>query len=226
MPHLLSIGLILLAVLGFTLSAWADDPATWPLSKIAIENDLALMKTSLAERHSQDELDFALIAAAGRGRAEVARLLLAAGADPKRRVAPYEFSSVVVAIRENQIETLLLLLQHGGDPNEADRMGWRPLHHTIGPNYERPDAIRALIDHGAVVASRDGLQRTALHRAAGFGHEESMRVLLGAGADPSLRDKHGYSAIQRAIIAGHHDIAELIHSYQFAAANLNAGGRK
>jgi ankyrin repeat protein len=171
------------------------------------------MKTSLVERHSQDELDFALIAAAGRGRSEAARLLLAAGADPKRRVPPYGFSSVIVAIRENHSETLIVLLEHGGDPNETDRMGWRPLHHTTGPNYERPDAIRALVQHGAVVDSRDGLQRTALHRAAGFGHAESVRVLLAAGADPSLHDKHGYSAIQRAIIAGHREIAELIQSY-------------
>ena len=121
---------------------------------------------------------------------------------------------MIVAIRENHIETLLILLEHGGDPNETDRMGWRPLHHTIGPHYERPDAIHALVQHGAVVDSRDGLQRTALHRAAGFGHAESVRVLLAVGADPSLHDKHGYSAIQRAIIAGHRDIAQLIHSHR------------
>jgi hypothetical protein len=214
MPHPLSIGLILLAVLGLTPSARAGDPITWPLSKVVIENDLALMKTFLAERPSQDELDFALIAAASKGRLEAALLLIASGANPKRRVAPYGFSSVIVAIRENHIETLSILLEHDGDPNETDRMGWRPLHHTIGPDYERPDAIRALVQHGAVVDSRDGLQRTALHRAAGFGHAESVRVLLAAGADPSLRDTHGYSAIQRAIVAGHRDVAELIHSHR------------
>jgi hypothetical protein len=214
MPRPISIGLILLVVLGLTSLAQADDPVTWPLSKIAIEDDSALRKALLARRHSQDELDFALIAAASKGRSEATLLLLASGADPKRQVAPYGFSSAILAIRENHIETLSVLLEHGGDPNETDRMGWRPLHHTIGPHYERPDAIRALIQHGAVVDSRDGLQRTALHRAAGFGHAESVRVLLAAGADPSLRDMHGYSAIQRAIVAGHRDIAELIHAHR------------
>ena len=214
MPHPISIGLILLVVVGFTSLTQADDPVTWPLSKVVIENDLALMKTLLAERHSQDELDFALVAAASKGRLEAALLLIASGADPKRRVAPYGFSPVIVAIRENHIETLIVLLDHGGDPNETDRMGWRPLHHAIGPHYERSDAIRMLLQHGAVVDSRDGgLRRTALHRAAGFGHAESVLVLLAAGADPSLRDRHGYSAIQRALVAGHRDIAELIHSH-------------
>ena len=214
MPHPISIGLILLAVLGLTPSARADDPITWPLSKIAIEDDSALRKTLLAQRHSQDELDFALIAAASKGRSEATLLLLASGANPKRQVPPNGFSPVVVAIRENHVATLIVLLEHGGDPNETDRMGWRPLHHAIGPDYERPGAIRALVQHGAVVDTRDGQQRTALHRAAGFGHAESVRVLLAAGADPSLRDRHGYSAIQRAIIAGHRDIAQLIHSHR------------
>ncbi len=226
MPHPIFIGLILLAVLGLTSSAKADDPVTWPLSKIAIEDDSTLRKTLLAQRHSQDELDFALFAAASKGRSEATLLLLASGANPRRQVAPNGFSPVVVAIRENHLETLLVLLEHGGDPDETDRMGWRPLHHTIGPHYERPDAIRALVQHGAVVDRRDGQQRTTLHRAAGFGHAESVRVLLEAGADYSLRDRNGYSAIQRAIVTGHRDIAELIHSYRLPAANLNVGGRK
>jgi len=223
MPHPISIGLILLAVLGFTSLAWADDPIKWPLSKIAIEDDSTLRKTLLAQRHSQDELDFGLMAAASKGRSEAALLLLASGANPRRHVPPNGFSPVVVAIRENHVATLIVLLEHGGDPNETDRMGWRPLHHAIGPDYERPDAIRALVQHGAVVDTRDGQQRTALHRAVGFGHAESVRVLLAAGADPSLGDRHGYSAIQRAIVTGHRDIAELIHSYRLPAANRNAG---
>jgi hypothetical protein len=226
MPYPISIRLILLVVFALTSSAWADDPLTWPLSKIAIEDDSALRKALLAQRHSQDELDYALIAAASKGRSEAALLLLAAGANPKRQVPPNGFSPVVVAIRENHLATLIVLLEHGGDPNETGRMGWRPLHHTIGPNYERPDAIRALVQHGAVVDTRDGQQRTVLHRAAGFGYAESVRVLLDAGADYSLRDQNGYSAIQRALVTGHRDIAELIHSYRLPAANLNVGGRK
>ncbi len=95
MPYPLSIGLILLAMLGITPSARADNPVNSPLGKAVVENDLARMKTLLVERHSQDELDFALIAAADKGRPEVARLLLASGAEGvmpniANRISPME----------------------------------------------------------------------------------------------------------------------------------------
>lgn len=66
MPHLFSFGLMLLAVLGLASSARANDPGSWPLSKIAVEDGAALRQALQAQRHSQDELDFALIAAAGK----------------------------------------------------------------------------------------------------------------------------------------------------------------
>ena len=223
MLHTIRIGLMLLALLGIAALAQADDPVNWPLNQAVIANDLARIKTLLAERHSQDELDFALIAAAGKGRPEAALLLLTSGASPKRQVPPSGHSSVIVAIRENQLETLLILLGHSGDPNGTDQIGWRPLHHTIGPDYERPDAIRALVQHGAVVDGRDGLQRTTLHRAAGFGHAESVRVLLAVGADPSLRDKNGNSAIERAERSGHRSVAQLIQSWCYRKRQKEQG---
>lgn len=206
------IGLTLSVLLGSTTSAQGNDPVNWPLNQAVVTNDLARMKKLLAERPSQDELDFSLIAAAGKGRVDAALLLLASGANPKRQILTTGHSSVIVAIRENQLETLKILLEHGGDPNGTDQIGWRPLHHTVGPSYERPDAIRTLVQCGAMVDGQDGLQRTALHRAAGFGHVESVRVLLALGADPSLREKFGNSAAERAENAGHRNVAQLIQS--------------
>ncbi len=214
MPSSVASELILLAVLAAAPLAQADDLSRASLSEGVIKNDLALLKTLLAEQHSQDELDFSLIVAAGRGRSEAALLLLASGANPKRQVAPHGFSSIVESIRNNHLETLIVLLEHGGDPNETDQRGWQPLHHTIGLDYERPDTIHTLVKHGAVVDSRDRLQRTALHRAAGLGHAESVRVLLAVGANPLLRDKNGYSAARRAILAGHRNVAQLIQSHR------------
>lgn len=125
---------------------------------------------------------------------------------------------MIVAVRENQLEVLKVLLEHSGDPNAIDQLGWRPLHHTVGADYEYPEAIRALVQHGASVDGRDGLQRTVLHRAAGFGHTESVRLLLALGADPSLREKYGNSAADRAEQAGHRNITQLIQAYQGTAS--------
>ncbi len=212
------VALTLLMLPGVAASAQEGDPVTWPLNQAVIANDLARMKTLLSVGRLQDELDFALIAAAGRGWPEAARLLLASGANPNRQVAPAGHSSVIVAVRENQLEMLNVLLAHSGDPNTTDQVGWRPLHHTVGADYEYPETIRALVQHGAAVDGRDELQRTALHRAAGFGHTESVRLLLALGADPSLREKYGNSAADRAERTGYHSVAQLIQAHRGTAS--------
>ena len=218
MLRAIRVALTLLMLPGIAASAQEGDPVNWLLKQAVIANDLARIKTLLSVRRSQDELDFALIAAVGRGRPEVARLLLASGANANQQIAPTGHSSVIVAVRENQLEVLKALLEHSGDPNAIDQLGWRPLHHTVGADYEYPEAIRALVQHGASVDGRDGLQRTVLHRAAGFGHTESVRLLLALGADPSLREKYGNSAADRAEQADHRNIAQLIRAYQGTAS--------
>ena len=213
--------LMLLAVPAITATSQVD-PAHWPLSRAVVSNDLNSTKKLLAVGRSQDEIDYALIAAAGKGRSEAALLLLAVGASPNRQVGPTGISSVIVAVRENQPDTLIVLLEHGGDPNAKDRLGWRPLHHTVVLEYERPNAIRALIQYGAVVDGRDELQRTVLHRAAGFGHAESVKLLLALGADSFLRDKYGNTAAERAQNAGHGSVAALIQRYTATSVESSA----
>ena len=184
--------------------------ANWPLSQSVIDGEIGQVKTLLARNWSQDELDHALIAAAGTGKTNVAALLIAYGASPRRRVGTAGHSAVIGAVRGGFPETLRVLLKGGGDANGPDPVGWRPLHHAVGPDYEWPEAIRLLVQYGAAVDGRDGLQRTTLHRAASFGHAESVRVLLALGADASLREKYGNSATERAATAGHFDVARMI----------------
>lgn len=202
--------LMLTSLLLITTPTQSADPVTWPLSQAVITNDEARLKAILATHPSQDELDFALIAGAAKGRSQSVLLLLIAGANSNRQVGFGDHSSVVVAVRENQPESLNVLLQYGGDPNATDKIGWPPLHHTVGPQYEHPETIRILVKHGAIVDARDGLHRTVLHRAAGFGHLESVRLLLALGADPALRDKDGLTAASRAARAGHGAIVVLL----------------
>ena len=52
-----------------------------------------------------------------------------------------------------------------------------------------------LIEHGALVNKCNADGQTALILAALGGHKELVRVLLGAGADPTVANPHGQTAL-------------------------------
>jgi ankyrin repeat protein len=100
------------------------------------------------------------------------------------------------------------LIESGADVNAADAgTGETPLHAALcTPERRAHDlVVRVLLAHGAdpdratwpgaATGSfmRDCRTRgeTPLHRAAAFGTEETLEVLLGAGASLEARDAHG-----------------------------------
>ncbi len=104
------------------------------------------------------------------------------------------------------------LLLQGADVNgsEADT-GETALHSALckagRPYYSR--VVRLLLERGARVDARTtpGVEtgafmrdvrtcgETPLHRAAAYAEEETIRLLLDAGADPEARDAHGDSPL-------------------------------
>ncbi len=199
-------------VLVLRVPAHANLPIDWPLNQAVIADDSERLVSLLAStERTQEELDYALIAAAGKGRTNAARILTAAGADPNFRIPGPGHTSVITATREDHPLVLRVLLEEGGDPNIQDALGWRPLHHAVSPTEQHLDVIRVLLAHGADVDGRDSLRRTALHRAAGFGHTEAVQLLLRNGADPSLREKYGRTPGERAALGGHHSLEALLN---------------
>ena len=95
----------------------------------------------------------------------------------------------------------LLALLKKADVNAADKNGVTALHHAV--RFRNPTAVKTLIEHGANVnqpCRKSG--STPLHRAvtatgapgtAGKRQEamEIIRLLLAAGADPSISNKSG-----------------------------------
>lgn len=209
----IAIGLFSLII---SASALGDAPADWPLNQVVLTDDFDALRVMLASaKWTQEELNYALVAAAGKGRPNAARILLRSGADPNFRIPEGGgYTAVIVAVRRNQPETLDILLSGGGNPNAQDNLNWRPLHHAVLVSEQYLDVIRILIANGANVDGRDGLQRTALHRAAGFGHTEAVELLLQNGADASLREKYGRTAEERAARGDHHTLARLLGNTQ------------
>jgi len=79
---------------------------------------------------------------------------------------------------------------------------------------ESADAAKVLIAHGANVNARMSEGYTALHEAAFNGDVVSIRMLLAAGADPSLRVPDGRTAVDLARAAKHDDAARLLQTRQ------------
>lgn len=102
---------------------------------------------------------------------------------------------------EDQRKRIIALLDAGADIHATDKNGVTALHHAV--RFRSPSAVRTLIEHGANVnqaCRKSG--STPLHRAvtttgapgtAGKGQEalEIIRLLIGAGADPSITNKSG-----------------------------------
>ena len=100
-----------------------------------------------------------------------------------------------------QQRKIIALLRAGADINATDKNGVTALHHAV--RFRSPIAVRTLIEHGAnvnQVCRRSG--STPLHRAvtttgapstAGKREEvlEIIRLLMAAGADPSIANKSG-----------------------------------
>lgn len=104
------------------------------------------------------------------------------------------------------------LLEQGADANHTDTdTGETPLHNTLctTERVAHNRVMRVLLAHGADPncatkpdAETGGFMRdvrtcgeTPLHRAAAFGDEEAIRLLLEAGAKIDAKDAHGDSPL-------------------------------
>jgi len=86
---------------------------------------------------------------------------------------------------------------------------WRPLLITAATNGD-VGSLQDLIKENLDVNAVDAIGATALMHAAGNNQIECMKVLLNAGADPSLKTKKGYTALWFAENNAHTDAASLL----------------
>ena len=153
------------------------------------------------------------------GHIDATRVLLDGGADVNDTVSDGESALVVAAANANW-ELAAYLLDRGADATQAGA-GWNALHQTVrtrrmnlgfgtpGPfssgTLDSIDLLRELLDAGVDVNARmtrngmrDGqrnrfnrLGATAFMLAAKVTDVEAMRLLLGAGADPTIPTADG-----------------------------------
>jgi ankyrin repeat protein len=101
-------------------------------------------------------------------------------------------------------EVVALLLDTGAHANTRDRQGVTPI--MLACDNDHLGVVKMLVQHIEGQGLNDGNVDgwTALHHATRWGHDEVVRFLLLAGADPTIRDNRGRTP--RALGEGNHSI--------------------
>lgn len=118
---------------------------------------------------------------------------------------------------ETYDEILTDFLDRGVDVDQwlllhDDQTVWRdpmtPL--MIASRSGLQDRVEILLEHGAQVGLQDARGATALHHAAGAGHEAAARKLIESGAALDVSDAEGWTPLMHAAAEGHKELVELL----------------
>ena len=170
---------------GYTALMHAITQGHLEVVQIFVQDKLTLEPTDI----SHDLIPLSL--ACQYGHVEVARLLLRCGA----KVLPNSegmYPQHFAAKAGHKAITQLLVDEggpNGGGKDKQDKYNlWTPMHHAaIGGKMDHLECIKILIAAGCDVNASDEYGKSPGWYAAWFGHVESLKFLLGAGA--KLSDK-------------------------------------
>ena len=161
-----------------------------PVADAAMRGDRAAVRELLTGgadvNAAQGDGMTALHWAAEHGDAELARMLLHAGAAvaPATRIGSY--APLHIAARNGHTSLAVLLLEAGGDATAAaPATGTTPLH--LAAAAGAAELAVALIERGADIDAREaGWGQTPLMFAASMNRVDAIRALLDSGADPDI----------------------------------------
>jgi ankyrin repeat protein len=186
-------------------------------------NDVAQVRLLLASdrtlvKKTEGVLRHPLWLAAGEGRTEICKLLLAHKADPVALKEGHGYPVLQAAIAHPAI--VRLLLEAGAPPDT--RITWRgfgtgvriigddatPLHYAAAAGAV--DSARLVLEKGAGIDPRDTRGQTPLHIAVICNQPKMVRFLIDRGADRNARTKEGQTPLDLAPTERGAAIAEML----------------
>ncbi|HEY7569182.1 MAG TPA: ankyrin repeat domain-containing protein [Gemmatimonadaceae bacterium] len=164
-----------------------------PVADAAMRKDAAAVKQLLKQgaevNAAQGDGMTALHWAAMHNDAELARMLLYAGARKDAATRNGTYTPLHLAARTGSAAVVKALLDAGADANTATTSGGAtPLH--LAAAQGNTETISALLDHGAQVNAKEGAWgQTPLMWAAAYNRLAALELLLARGADVKLTSK-------------------------------------
>ena len=114
-------------------------------------------------------------------------------------------SPLMIASLKGETEIVRKLIARDAAVNKP---GWAPLHYAATRGHL--DMMQILLDDYAFIDAESPNKTTPLMMAAKYGSTAAVKLLLDAGADPTMRNELGLSAVDFALQSERKDAADLI----------------
>lgn len=116
-------------------------------------------------------------------------------------------SPLMMAALKGHLELVKKLIERDADVNKP---GWAPLHYAATGGHLA--IMTLLLEHHAFIDAESPNGTTPLMMAAHYGSHAAVKLLLDAGADVTMKNQLGLTAVDFANRAERKDSAELIAS--------------
>lgn len=117
-------------------------------------------------------------------------------------------SPLMLAALAGQVGLCRLLIERDADVNKP---GWTPLHYAATNAHLQ--VMQLLLDHHAYIDAESPNATTPLMMAAHYGNASAVKLLLEAGADPTLKNQQGLSALDFAQRGNRKDAADILAAF-------------
>ena len=127
---------------------------------------------------------------------------------PKTNVearSPKDESPLMMAALKGHLDLARRLIARDADVNKT---GWTPLHYAATNGHVA--VIELLLENHAYIDAASPNGTTPLMMAAHYGSPEAVKLLLDSGADPTLKNQLGLTALDFAFRGNRKDAADLI----------------
>ncbi|MGH9665618.1 MAG: ankyrin repeat domain-containing protein [Bryobacteraceae bacterium] len=197
-------------------SGTMEAPSGWmtarrPVAAVCVLMAAPLLLGQSSAEMRRDPAPWTLEYCALRGKTDVAKMLLALGADPNKPGAG-GVTPLHLAAMKDHAGVVEALLAHGAKVNVRDDAGQTPLHEAaLGGSAK---AAEILLAHGAEIDAKDRESgATPLYYAATWGRVAVTQLLLQKGAAVNVADAKGVGILRATEQNGQSEAAALLRKY-------------